>query len=258
MANESKFRTMKNSNKEEGLLVPYLNQEITRLGDNVWPEEYAIKLYNKERVWDGYFHPSVHAAAAELALYYEFHPDWNIRAPQSNVDKIMTFQVGSAYHSLLQSMFIHMGLTTEEEVEVGFTNEERWVSGHIDIRKIWLPNGEVLPVEIKSTGYLPKEPSENYIKQFQIYMDVGCEEPQEKGIMLYLAKTYPHKFREFIVYRDEKILNEVYNKFDRVWEAIGTDNPDMLEFPCHEIDSREHQWCIANRVCKLGPPSISS
>lgn len=246
---------MKEAQSDGELLVPYLNQEIARRGENLWPEEYAIHIYNKERVWDGYFHPSAHTMSAELELYYEFHPDYNARPEAPTTDKVMTFQVGSAFHALFQSMAIEMELTTEEEVEVEFVNEEKWVAGAVDVRKIWLPNGEILPLEFKSSAYLPKEPPESYIKQFQVYMDAGCGEPQEKGIMLFLSKTYPHKFREFVIYRDEEALNEVYSKWDRVWEAIGTNNPDMLEFPCHEVDSKQHQWCIASKMCKLGPPS---
>jgi hypothetical protein len=145
-----------------------------------------------------------------------------------------------------------MELTTEEEVEVSFVNEDKWVAGTVDVRKIFLPSGEVLPGEIKSTGYLPKEPPESYIQQFQVYMDVGCgDEPQEKGIMLFLSKTYPHKFREFVIYRDESVLDAVYTKFDRVREAIAKSDIDMLEWPCHEIGSKDHEWCIAKEICPL-------
>jgi hypothetical protein len=155
---------------------------------------------------------------------------------------------------MVQSILIHLEFTTKEEVEVSFVNEARHASGTIDVRKVWLPNGEVLPVEIKSAGYVPKEPSEAYIKQFQVYMDAGCEEPQEKGLMLYLSKSHPHRFKEFTIYRDEKVLNEVYSKWNRVLEAIEFNDTSMLQYPCHEYDSKSHQECPARMVCRLGPP----
>lgn len=251
------FRRLADSASSGGVFVPHLEAALLAKGEKVWPEEYAIKLYNKERVWDGYFHPSSHTMAPELQLYYEFHPDYRVRREAPSRDLIMTFQVGSAYHALLQSMFIHLGFTTEDEVEVHFTNDERWVSGTVDVRKIFLPNGKTYPVEIKSAGYIPKEPPIYYINQFQIYMDVGCEEPQEEGILLYLEKSNPHRFKEFIIRRDEKVLEAVYSKWDRVREAIEFSDPSMLEFPCHEFNSKAHVECPARNVCVLGPPNAN-
>jgi hypothetical protein len=89
-------------------------------------------------------------------------------------------------------------------------------------------------------------------------MDLGCEEPQEKGIILFMSKPSPHKFKEFIIYRDESILNEVYSKWSRVREAIEFNDTSMLEYPCHEVNSKGHVECPANKVCILGKPLIKS
>lgn len=252
---ESKFRRLTDSISTGGILTPHLEQALMTKGESSWPSEYAIKIYNKERHWDGLFHPSSHTDSPELQLFYEFSPKYAIRREPPTVDLIMTFQVGSAFHSLLQSMLLHLGFCEEEDIETHFVNVERHCSGTVDVRKITLPNGKTYPLEIKSAGFLPKEPSEKYLRQLQVYMDVGCGEVQEEGIILYLEKNHPHRFREFLVRRDEKILNDIYGKWNRVLEAIEFDDPSMLEFPCHAVNSKAHQECPARNVCLLGPPT---
>lgn len=251
----SKFRRLTDTIGSGDLLTPHLERELMVRGENAWPEEYAIRVVNKERVHDGNFHPSSHADAAELALFYEFSPEYRVVRDAPTSDLIMTFQVGSAYHALVQSMLIHFGFTTEDEVEVSFTNEKRRCSGTLDVRRLTLPNGDVYPLEIKSAAFIPKEPPIYYQKQFQVYMDLGDDEPKEEGIMLFLQKTAPHRFKEFRIQRDEIMLQGIYRKWQRVLEAIEFNDPSMLEYPCHEVDSRAHQECPARFVCRLGAPT---
>ena len=69
----------------ERTLAAYQNDEpITRyieealmLGD-VFPEEYPVKVYNKERKFDNMYHPSSDVTAGELQLYYRFHPEMRL------------------------------------------------------------------------------------------------------------------------------------------------------------------------------------
>lgn len=235
------------------LITPYFERALVRAD---WPEEYAIRVFNKERHWDGYFHPSTHAPMDPLQLYYEFHPDYETEKRKSDPIREMTFQIGNAFHSLVQSMFVHLGFVEESEIEVSFINERRWVSGTLDVRKFTLPDGESFPVEIKSAAYLPRKPYDNHIQQLNIYMDLGCEEPQEKGILFYIEKTPPHRLEEFIVERDESILTPIYRKFDRVREAIDMDDPSGLRNCCMP-DTKQHRACPARNVCRIGPPKPS-
>lgn len=252
---KSKLRRLSDSLASGSLLTPHLERDLVTRGENLWPDEYAIKIVNKERHWDGYFHPSSHAALPEMELYYMFHPDYRVHRDTLSPETIMTFQVGSAYHALVQSMLIHLGYTTEEEVEVSFVNEEKHVSGTLDIREITLPDGRKMPVEIKSAGFVPKEPPIYYQQQFQIYMDAAFDEPREEGLFLFLEKVAPHRFKEFYVKRDEAMVNAIYRKWNRVLEAIEFNSPNMLEYPCHEFDSKQHRECPARFVCRLGLPT---
>lgn len=257
MAKPSKFRRLTDSVASGNLLVPWLERELVTRGEFSWPDDYSIHIINKERIFDGYFHPSGHASAPELQLFYEFHPDFQTYHEPLSAGNIMTFQVGSAYHALIQSMLIHMGLTTVDEVEVSFVSDRRHCSGTLDIRRLTLPNGKVLPIEIKSAGRFPVPPyfMDKYMAQFQVYMDLGDDEPQEEGLMLFLEKQSPHRFREILIKRDENLLQTIYRKWDRVLEAIEFSDPSMLDYPCHEIDSRGHLECPARFICRLGAPT---
>lgn len=253
----SKLRRLFDGVSRREILVPLLEQKLIEKGENSWPEEYAIRIYNKERKFDGYFHPSSHAEASDFLLYYMMHPQWRdkLLPPNHSPDTIMNFQVGSAFHALIQSMLIEMGLTKKEDVEVPFVNVKRNCSGTIDIKKLWIPGyDDFFPVEFKSAGHIPKAPPSTYIKQFQIYMDAGYDEPQERGIMLFLSKSSPHRFREFVIERDEVILKQVYDKWSRVMEAVALNDTSMLEWPCHDFNGAAHHECPAREICQLGRP----
>lgn len=256
MAKARRFARLTDSLSEGWILVPELERAL--LSQKVWPDEYVIRVRNKESIDDGYFHPSQHALAPELQLFYEFHP--NIKLPQQppRVEQIMTFQVGSAFHALVQSMLIHLGMLDPSEVECSFVNERRHCSGTLDIRAMTMPDGRRMPVEIKSVGYVNNVSPrlmDKYIAQLNVYMDLGCEEPQEEGLLLLLEKRYPHRFKEVLVRRDEMLLKSIYRRWDRVREALEFDDPSMLDFPCHEPDSVSHRECPARFVCPLGMPT---
>lgn len=250
-----KFRKLLDSLKGGEILVPILEKELIAQGPKVFENEYLVPVRNKERKPDGYFHPSSHANAPDLLLYYEFHPKYDLKRDPLTRDMTMAFQVGSVYHSMLQSMLIKLGLTTKEEVEVSFVSEKRHCTGMLDVRKVTLPSDRHFPLEIKSAAYLPTTPQPSYLRQFQVYMDIGCGEPQDEGLILYIEKAYPHRFREFLIKRDEPTLKAIYDKWNRVLEAIDVNSIDGLEFPCHEKNSKAHRECSARNVCILGRPS---
>lgn len=253
---EHRFRRLTDGLAAGNILVPTLERALLAQ-QGVWPAEYPIRVYNKERVWDGYFHPSSHCLTPELELYYAFHPELLVPERYS-VGQIMNFQVGSAFHSLLQSMLIHLELVDPAEIEVGFTDERRHCSGRLDIRRMEMPNGKVMPVDIKSSG-APKIADwlmDKYLAQLNVYMDVGCgPEPMEQGMILIIEKQTPHRFREIIVQRDEALLDRIYTRWNRVLEAVQFSDTSMLEWPCHARNSPEHQECPARFVCPLGVPT---
>lgn len=254
----SQVRRLADSLQAGHILVPTIEKALLRAQD-IWPAEYAIKVYNKERTFDSYFHPSSDTLTPELQLFYEFSPDYDLPKDPLTSAQIMTFQVGSAYHSLIQSMLIHLDMLDPAEVEVGFRDERRHCSGTLDIRSMKMPNGQSMPVEIKSAGYgasIPQHFMDKYIAQLNVYMDVGCGEPQEQGLLLILEKQSPHRFREILVKRDEILLSQIYRRWNHVLEAVEFGDPSMLQFPCHEFNSKAHVDCPARMVCPLGRPTV--
>lgn len=242
------FRTLQTVANND-ILLPLVEEGIMRQD---WPEEYPIKVYNKERIWDGYFHPSSDALMGDLELFYKFSPRYFYQEERLTPTSILTMQIGSAFHSLFQSLLIHLGLTAEEYVEVSFKDEERHCSGTIDVQQLVIPGRkDRIPLEIKSCSQIPQKPITEHVYQFQPYMDLGCEEPQELGLILYICKSYPHHMREFQVYRDEEVLSTIYEKWDRVWDAVENDRDDSEFRPCcNGPGTPLFEGCPAKAVCK--------
>lgn len=252
MSEVSSFRRLFDQISRKRLLTPHLEQALLQWKESVWPEEYPIKVYNKEREWDGYFHPSSHATLPDSLLYYMFHEKWRgvLDEEPPSVDGILAMQVGSAIHSLVESVLINLGFTTEEECEVSFTDEKRHCSGQVDIRTATIPNGQSFPVEIKSASWVPKTPLAGHLEQMQVYMDVGCVEPQQEvGVLLYMSKQYPHRFHEFVVKRDDAVLSDIYSRWSRVLEAVEFDDPSELKECCQFNSLKMYQRCPVRTIC---------
>jgi hypothetical protein len=255
---DKRFRRAFDAIANQKVLVPYLESALVGRGSTSWPDEWTIKVDNKEHLFDGYFHPSGHAAMPALMLYYQFHPDTQPRLEfgRETPISVMTLQMGSAIHALVQSMLVHLDLVDPEEVEVSFVNEFRHCSGTLDARKLKVADGPLL--EIKGWARLPQKPLPQHELQMQPYMDLGCEEPRDYGILLYVEKPYPHRFQEFIVRRDEQILEAIYRKWAAVREAIETSDPSrLLNCPGCEPNNKVHAACPARFVCRIGPPRLT-
>jgi hypothetical protein len=241
----------------ERTLAAYQNDEpITRyieealmLGD-VFPEEYPVKVYNKERKFDNMYHPSSDVTAGELQLYYRFHPEMRLLCQEQRMTPTlaMTFQVGSVFHSVLQNLLIHLGFTSLDKVEVKFRNEERMIAGAVDVLELVTPDGDKFLVDIKSTNQLPKEASEQYAMQLRVYQD-NCPGAPDRMALLFIQKAYPHKIKTIEVKKDPEALNKLYDKWDRVRVAIGKSDPSELKHCCNGPTDEVFLGCPARKIC---------
>ena len=240
-------RTLASVQRNE-VITPYIEEALVKAD---WPEEYPVKVYNKERKFDGMFHPSSDPMAGELQLYYKFHPEFRqmLQNERPTPTLEMTFQIGSAFHAIGESMLIHLGLVKEEDVEVHFRNEERMISGTTDIRKLTLPNGREFIVDLKTCNMVPKEVNETYATQIMIYQDNVPGAPEEMAI-IFFEKAYPHKIRDFVVKMDRDKLDKVYEKFEKVRVAIGKSSSDELRTCCNGPDTTEFLRCPARNFCE--------
>lgn len=241
-------RTLATVTRNEAI-TPYLEQAISTQD---WPAEYPVKVFNKERVWDGYFHPSSDAHAGEYLLYCKFHPELQKGMLKEYITPTlaMTFQIGSAMHAIIQNLLIHLGFTTEDEVEVSYINEERHTSGTTDVRKLTLPNGRVFLIDIKTCNKLPDSVRPNYKTQLRIYQDNVPDAPDEMAI-LYIEKSYPHRIRDFTVEKDQSELNGIYSKWNRILEAVEFNDPSSLNPCCTGSGDKSFDECPAREVCPL-------
>ncbi len=241
-------RTLASRQKKE-VLIPYIEDAL--LKKDTWPEEYPVKVYNKERIFDGMFHPSTDTELGDYQLYYKFHPDFHgllefeILSPTSK----LTMQIGSALHAVIQSMLIELGFCELKDVEVKFVNQEKLISGTVDILVLRLPDGDEYLVDIKSTS---REPQENYAysMQLRLYRD-NCPGAPKKMILLYIQKAHPHNLYEVIVEEDDVALNDLYDRWDRVKVAIRTNDTKELKRCCGDVSEKRYLKCPAKHICKF-------
>jgi hypothetical protein len=241
----------------ERTLAAYQNDEpITRyieealMKGDIFPEEYPVKVYNKERKFDNMYHPSSDVMAGELQLYYRFHPEKRLLLQSERISPTlaMTFQVGSAFHSIIQNMLIHMGFTTLEQTEVKFVNEERMIAGAVDVLELSTPDGDKFLVDIKSTNQLPKEASEQYAMQLRVYQD-NCPGAPDRMALLFIQKAYPHNIKTIEVKKDQDALDKLYDKWDRVRVAIRKNDPMGLKHCCNGPTDEVYLGCPARKIC---------
>jgi len=235
--------------KNQEVITPHIEEALIHAD---WPEEYPVKVYNKERVFDGMYHPSSDITAGELQLYYKFHPDWRPLLQEERISPTlqMTFQVGSAFHSIIQSMLIHLGFTTMDKVEVKFRNEERMIAGAVDVLEVTMPDGEKFLLDIKSTNKLPNEASYQYAMQLRVYQD-NCPGAPERMALFFVQKSYPHTIKTIEVQKDDAELNKLYDKWDRVRVAIRNSDPSQLKPCCNGPSDQAFLVCPARRACEL-------
>jgi hypothetical protein len=241
----------------ERTLAAYQNDEpITKyieealMKGDVFPEEYPVKVYNKERKFDNMYHPSSDVMAGELRLYYAFHPTERLQCLEERISPTlaMTFQVGSVFHSVIQNLLIHTGFTSLEKVEVKFSNEERMIAGAVDVLELVTPDGEKFLVDIKSTNQLPKEASEQYAMQLRVYQD-NCPGAPDRMALLFIQKSYPHKIKTIEVKKDQEALDKLYDKWSRVRVAIGKNDPTSLKHCCNGPGDEAFLTCPARKIC---------
>ena len=242
-------RTLATYQRNE-IITPYLEEALMK--NDAWPEEYGVKVYNKERLFDNMYHPSSDVSAGEYRLYYKFHPELRLECQEERISPTlqMTFQVGSAFHSVIQSMLIHLGFTSLDKVEVKIHNEERMIAGAIDILELTLPDGSSFLVDIKSCNKLPNEATYQYSMQLRVYQDNHPDAP-ERMALLFIEKSYPHRMRAIEVPQDEKELNKLYDKWSKVRVAIRNNDPSGLEQCCEGPADANFLACPARRICAV-------
>lgn len=241
---KSNFASLLASLGNRNLVLPHLENSI--VGEN-WPDHYDVRVDSGPYygAGDGYFHPSTHPMLSERQLYYMFHPDCRdlVVRERPSLQREMTLAMGSALHAVLQTQMKMCGLvSSDEDIEVEYTNDDHHVRGRID----WVvshPDGNRYPVEMKSrnSGKYPlqTEPMESWKAQVNLALD---SQDADLGVLIMVESGYPYRMREFHIRRDRELLDRIYGKFDRVRAAISANEPPRdccgiaaTDCPCHHL-----------------------
>lgn len=250
MADLGPLSSVLSSLGEKEILLPYFRNSILAQS---WPNSYRVEIdsspyYGKG---DGYFHPSSHAMMGARELYYRFHPKYRdslVHEPRT-VQGEMTFAMGSALHAIIQTQMEMAGLLRgPQDCEVEYVIAEHHVRGRADF-VIAHPDGNTYVGEIKTTN----SRSFDMIKGVRPYWDAQISLAlhglgYETAILIVVEAGFPYRIREHRVDRNDRLLSEIFNKFDYVRDCIAADTPPEH---CCPLDSPQMKRCPARYDCWL-------
>lgn len=227
---------------EQQVIAPYVQSVML---NNEWPDVMNIDSpHRHDSHHDDYFHPSTHAIYGEKALYHMLHPQERLNLPRRSKEygDVMTPLFGSIYHTVIQQKLIMAGLVKPEDVEVALINEERHWRGHADL----IFQGHLVDIKSMNSRSFAniKKPYNSAIYQLHPYMDaLGLKESK----VLVVEMGMPWGMKEFTVPFEQRILDEIYGKWERVRKAIENHEPPTG--CCHPDNNRYcpiRSYCLAN------------
>lgn len=263
MSHDSIFRRLANQEK----VTPYF--EAGLISQN-WPLKYTIEIDSSPYygTGDGKFHPSTHPHYGDRLNWYMLHPVYSqLMIPERrSVQSEMMLSMGSAIHGIVQTQFKMMKICkcdcdgpihTCDDIEVEYRNDEHNVRGRLDFRA-HLPEETVL-VELKTQNIYSfdadvraidrSSPSEIWNRHPEWDIQMSMEEDclgAASGILLVVKSGWPFTMKEYHHTRNDSLLSENYQKFDRVLAALEMDRPPKH---CCALGSETHKSCPARTVC---------
>lgn len=246
MVYENILRSLQNKQ----LILPFLENQI--MADK-WPDSYTVEVDSSPYygLGDGMFHPSSHPLMGARQLYYLFHPDHRANmVPEPNtLQRQMTLAMGSSLHAVLQAQMKMIGRVTDADIEVEYVIGEHNVRGRID----WIfqhPSEGPVIVEMKTrTGYKFDKTTIADMPSWNAQMSLAeYSQGHTRGVLLMAESAWPYRLRELSHTRDDKLLEEIFYKFDYVRECIAANEPPAY---CCAYDSPEMSSCQARYECWL-------
>jgi hypothetical protein len=230
----SKF--LKALSKKE-LFVPHFERFIGQ-NDIIVP---AIDSYKEK---DDHFHPSGDCTPCERYLFAKFSGD----LPRQIIDSVSkrNFMVGHFWHGWMQAIAVESGMADPSTIEekYKYTAPEGWtVVGSMDISRAYAPgHDEPYLIDFKTmnsrvfTSDPPPSTYDKWVCQMNVYMDLLHRFNPDKNnpvktVVIGIQKDTPHGFREFIIDYDPQLVERIYDKWSRVWEALGNDSPPECDCP---------------------------
>jgi hypothetical protein len=257
-------RFLKEMAKKE-LLVPHLDGWFNR-GEFPDTIDFAIRL-NKEP--DDAFHPSSDSSLCAQQLFAKRMGHTYGRPFTGSSFK--AFMVGHYWHEVIQYILVELGFSEQSDVEKqhiventgtgfihcgGVSNVESvpvtgrgnvwWARGYIDIAHCRIPGRGDYLIDIKTMRameFAKNRPSlwDKYYAQLQMYLDW---EGMQTAIVLCVEKDSPHRFKEILVERNRSFAEKVYERWDRVIQAVKDDIPPE----CDICNLTESDSCPADKL----------
>jgi hypothetical protein len=233
------------------LFKSILNEEliahkiIKLIEDGKIPRSVEVRNDPHDSLADDYFHPSSHCAPGERQLFFRLHPEHrkHLEYKKRTSTDFLTPYMGTMVHAVIQQMLVEQGLCKPEDIEVPLVDEENHWRGHMDL----IYKG--IPVDIKTMNPVSfdrtKEPPEHYKQQLNCYMDKYPDAPY--GVLLMIQMGYPFKIKELRVDRDPVMMENLYQKWANVREAIA-----LNEVPrsfCCPLSGTTFERCGARAFC---------
>lgn len=246
----SPYGSILTSLADKDLLLPYFRNAMLA---QQWPDNYQVTIDSSPYYGhgDGMFHPSSHALMGARELYYRFHPEHRDKLlhEQRSVQSEMTLAMGSALHGIVQTQFQMAGLIkSEADVEVEYTIVEHHARGRVDFL-VHHPDGCVYPVELKTQNSRGFDMQTQIKDTWDAQLSMGLHGTgYATGILLVLESGYPYRMKEFLVERNDRLLSDIFAKFDYVRECIATNTPPEH---CCPLDSITMKACPARYECWL-------
>lgn len=210
------------------ILAPLIDQYLAR---GKFPPTWELTIEN-EKEWDDHFHPSSDSFTDPDLLYLD--KTGQLKRSPISASLRKTFDVGHMWHRYLQNILVEMGFVRASNVERPLQQflwettvpeglRSFYGKGTADLVDVNIPgHGEWL-VDIKTMGKENfQNPPENIMKKYFAQVNLyGDWLKTDKMLILAVCKDSPHDFREWIVPRDEGILEDIYARWRFVSECIA-------------------------------------
>jgi len=251
------FESLLKGIAQKDIVLPYL--ELAMMSDK-WPDHYTVDIDSSPYYGltetgepDGYFHPSTHPLCPPRQLYYMMHPEHRSQMvrERNTTTSAMTLSMGSALHGIVQTQLQMIGLLVPEKTEVEYILHEHHVRGKIDFI-LDLPDGEKnLVGEMKTQNSFGFKKQEKVKPEWDAQLSLAeYSQNADHGVLILVEAGWPYSLREFAHKRNDNLLDEIFDKFSLVHQAIESNEPPRH---CCAEGSEEMQACQARYSCWLKP-----
>lgn len=258
------------------LVIKPLVEAYLRAGN--FPSVFTVTYRDegKERVPDGFFHPSTHPRWGERMLFYYLTQPDRMIPEDIGYENRMAMVMGTGAHSFIQMCMIDAGILIRptgtcqacnrphgskktECDEWGAIDRTLGRRGHMDgVIEVSTQNWGRGLFEFKTInpnasfgladGNLDwlKQKKPDYYAQVQDYLDMTG---YQKAIILFAVLGFPWKLVEIEIPYDHVFVAKLRAKYTRVREAERT---GYLPDACCAVGSKEAKECPAREVCPIG------